>query len=106
MSDMFKKIMICVLALLVAAGYGVRAQSIAGSPEYIIALTAEWKGERFPAIEECWAELMKLGYQNQYEGDWMLVHETEDAVMVGRAVTAQFMPMRPDLENEIIEQGK
>ena len=123
MSDMFKKIMICVLALLVAAGYGVRAQSIAGSPEYIIALTAEWKGERFPdgrpkvpddlldrlknvTIEECWAELMKLGYQNQYEGDWMLVHETEDAVMVGRAVTAQFMPMRPDLENEIIEQGK
>ena len=120
---MFKKIMICVLALLVAAGYGVRAQSIAGSPEYIIALTAEWKGERFPdgrpkvpddlldrlknvTIEECWAELMKLGYQNQYEGDWMLVHETEDAVMVGRAVTAQFMPMRPDLENEIIEQGK
>ena len=123
MSDMFKKIMICVLTLLVAAGYGVRAQSIAGSPEYIIALTAEWQGERFPdgrpkvpddlldrlknvTIEECWAELMKLGYQNQYEGDWMLVHETEDAVMVGRAVTAQFMPMRPDLENEIIEQGK
>lgn len=120
---MFKKIMICVLTLLVAAGYGVCAQSIAGSPEYIIALTAEWKGERFPdgrpkvpddlldrlknvTIEECWAELMKLGYQNQYEGDWMLVHETEDAVMVGRAVTAQFMPMRPDLENEIIEQGK
>lgn len=123
MSDMFKKIMICVLTLLVAAGYSVRAQSIAGSPEYIIALTAEWQGERFPdgrpkvpddlldrlknvTIEECWAELMKLGYQNQYEGDWMLVHETEDAVMVGRAVTAQFMPMRPDLENEIIEQGK
>ena len=123
MSDMFKKIMICVLTLLFAAGYGVRAQSIAGSPEYIIALTAEWQGERFPdgrpkvpddfldrlknvTIEECWAELMKLGYQNQYEGDWMLVHETEDAVMVGRAVTAQFMPMRPDLENEIIEQGK
>ena len=49
---------------------------------------------------------MKLGYQNQYEGDWMLVHDTEDAVMTGRAVTAQFMPMRPDLENEIIEQGK
>ena len=123
MSDMFKKIMICVLALLVAAGYGVRAQSIAGSPEYIIALTAEWKGERFPdgrpkvpddlldrlknvTIEECWAELMKLGYQNQYEGDWMLVHETEDAVMVGRAVTAQVMPMRTDLGNEIKKKKK
>lgn len=101
----------------------VNAQNIAGSPEYIKALTAKWEGERFDdgrpkvsddllerlkkvTIEEAWAELMKLGYQNQYEGDWMLLHETEDAVMTGRAVTAQFMPMRPDLEDQIIEQGK
>ena len=118
-----KKMFIIVLALMIGSVQGAKAQAIAGSPEYIKALTAEWQGERFPdgrpkvsddlldrlknvTIEECWAELMKLGYQNQYEGDWMLVHETEDAVMVGRAVTAQFMPMRPDLENEIIEQGK
>lgn len=118
-----KRIIIIALALMVGSVQSVKAQAIAGSPEYIKALTAEWQGERFPdgrpkvsddlldrlknvTIEECWAELMKLGYQNQYEGDWMLVHETEDAVMVGRAVTAQFMPMRPDLENEIIEQGK
>lgn len=102
---------------------GVRAQAIAGSPEYIIALTSQWQGERFPdgrpkvsddllerlkhvTIEECWAELVKLGYQNQYEGDWMLVHDREDAVMTGRAVTAQFMPLRPDLEDEVIEQGR
>ena len=26
--------------------------------------------------------------------------------MTGRAVTAQFMPSRPDLEKQIIEQGK
>lgn len=118
-----KRVIIIVLALMAGSVQSAKAQAIAGSPEYIKALTAEWQGERFPdgrpkvsddlldrlknvTIEECWAELMKLGYQNQYEGDWMLVHETEDAVMVGRAVTAQFMPMRPDLENEIIEQGK
>lgn len=99
------------------------AQNIAGSPEYIKALTSKWEGERFDdgrpkvsddllerlkkvTIEEAWAELMKLGYQNQYEGEWMLLHEREDAVMTGRAVTAQFMPMRPDLEDQIIEQGK
>lgn len=99
------------------------AQSIAGSPDYIISLTSKWTGDRFPdgrpmvpddllqrlksvTIEEAWAELMKLGYQNQYEGEWELLHETEDAVMTGRAVTAQFMPMRPDLEEEIIEQGR
>lgn len=119
---MLKKI---VLSGLILAGLSLTAnsQEIAGSPEYIKALTAEWKGERFEdgrpkvsddlierlkhvTIEEAWAELMKLGYQNQYEGNWMLLHETEDAVMTGRAVTAQFMPMRPDLENQIIEQGK
>ena len=118
---MFKNIVISIAAILLpAVSFG---QDIAGSPEYIKALTASWTGERFEdgrpkvsddllerlkkvTIEEAWAELMKLGYQNQYEGDWKLLHETEDAVMTGRAVTAQFMPMRPDLEDEIIEQGK
>lgn len=115
-----------VVAMMVAAAVfslPAAAQEIAGSPEYIKALSAKWEGERFPdgrpkvsddllerlkhvTIEEAWAELMKLGYQNQYEGEWKLLHETEDAVMTGRAVTAQFMPMRPDLEDEIIEQGK
>ena len=110
-------------ACLVALPFTMGAQEIAGSPEYIKALTAQWQGERFAdgrpkvsdsllerlktvTIEEAWAELMKLGYQNQYEGEWMLVHDTEDAVMTGRAVTAQFMPLRPDLEDAIIEQGK
>lgn len=118
---MFKNIVISIAAILLPAVSF--AQDIAGSPEYIKALTASWTGERFEdgrpkvsddllerlkkvTIEEAWAELMKLGYQNQYEGDWKLLHETEDAVMTGRAVTAQFMPMRPDLEDEIIEQGK
>lgn len=118
-----KFIILSAILLSGISAVEAKAQAIAGSPEYIKALTAEWKGERFDdgrpkvpddllarlkhvTIEEAWAELMKLGYQNQYEGEWKLLHETEDAVMTGRAVTAQFMPMRPDLENEIIEQGK
>lgn len=104
-------------------GFSQGDRGIAGSAEYIKALTAKWDGERFPdgrprvsdnlierlksvTIEEAWAELMKLGYQNQFEGDWELLHETEDAVLCGRVVTAQFMPMRPDLEEAVIEQGK
>lgn len=118
---MFKKFLVTFVIYFLSLSSV--AQNIAGSPEYIKALTAQWKGERFDdgrpkvsddllerlkrvTIEEAWAELMKLGYQNQYEGEWELLHETEDAVMTGRAVTAQFMPMRPDLEDEIIEQGK
>jgi 4-hydroxy-4-methyl-2-oxoglutarate aldolase len=114
------------IILLVMLFFGVistYAQNIGASPEYIKALTAEWQGERFAdgrpnvsddllerlkkiTIEEAWAELIELGYHNQFEGDWKLINEKESAVMTGRAVTAQFMPSRIDLENQVIEQGK
>lgn len=99
------------------------AQDIAASPAYIKALTADWEGERFDdgrpkisddvlerlkkiTLEEAWAELIELGYHNQFEGNWELIDPAEKDVMTGRAVTAQFMPMRPDHENQVIEQGK
>jgi regulator of RNase E activity RraA len=100
-----------------------QAQHIGAVPEYIKALTAEWKGERFAdgrpkvsddllkrlkkiTLEEVWAELIELGYHNQFEGDWQLIDEKESTTMTGRAVTAQFMPERADLEHQVIEQGK
>ncbi len=98
-------------------------QNIGATPEYIKALTADWKGERFQdgrpkvpndilerlkniTLEEAWAELIELGYHNQFEGDWQFIDESESSTMTGRAVTAQFMPSRIDLENQVIEQGK
>jgi regulator of RNase E activity RraA len=101
----------------------MQAQNIGSSPGYIRALTSEWQGERFAdgrpkvsgdllerlkklTLEEVWAELIELGYQNQYEGNWSLLDEAEETTMTGRAVTAQFMPLRPDLEKQVIEQGK
>ncbi|NJN27515.1 MAG: RraA family protein [Cyclobacteriaceae bacterium] len=103
--------------------YFSQGQNIGSSPEYIMALTADWKGERFDdgrpkvsddilerlksiTLEEAWAELIELGYDNQYEGDWQFIDDSESTTMTGRAVTAQFMPSRPDLENQVIEQGK
>jgi len=117
------KTKIILLAIIIFSCLFTNAQNVGSSPEYIKALTAEWKGERFPdgrpkvsddmlermkklTIEEVWAELIELGYQNQYEGNWKIVDETEETTMTGRAVTAQFMPSRPDLENQVIEQGK
>jgi regulator of RNase E activity RraA len=114
---------IAVLLLLLSAACLSRAQHIAASPAYIRALTADWQGERFPdgrpkipvdllerlkkiTLEEAWAELIELDYHNQFEGDWQLIDETEATTMTGRAVTAQFMPARPDLENQVIEQGR
>lgn len=114
---------ILFLALFILTYLIVPAQHIASPSEYIKALTAEWKGERFTdgrpkvsdnllerlkelTLEEVWAELIELGYSNQFEGDWKLINENGPDVMTGRAVTAQFMPSRPDLENQVIEQGK
>ena len=96
-------------------------QNIGSSPEYIKALTSEWKGERFPdgrpkvsdallerlkniSIEDAWGVLRNKGFQNQFEGDWIIINP--DQTMTGRVVTAQYMPLRPDLEKQIRGQGK
>lgn len=96
-------------------------QRVGSSPEYIKALTAEWKGERFPdgrpkvsdailkrlkniSVEEAWGVLRNKGYNNQFEGEWTVLFP--DSAMTGRVVTAQYMPLRPDLQNQVKEQGK
>jgi regulator of RNase E activity RraA len=45
--------------------------------------------------EEVWTVLPGARYPNQYEGNWQIVHP--GVKLVGRAVTAQFMPARPDV---------
>ena len=51
--------------------------------------------------DEAWAVIEKgHGYHNQFEGNWMHLHP--DAPLVGRAVTAAFVPIRPDL-HEVVE---
>ena len=109
------------ISLLVLGSFIAKAQRVGSSPEYIKALTAEWKGERFPdgrpkvsdailerlkhiSIEEAWGVLRNKGFQNQFEGDWTIIHPEE--AMTGRVVTAQYMPLRPDLEKLVKEQGK
>ena len=109
------------LSVLVLTFIVAGAQNIGSSPEYIISLTSEWKGERLPdgrpkvsdailerlkniSIEEAWGVLRNKGYQNQFEGDWTILHP--DEAMTGRVVTAQYMPLRPDYEKYIKAQGK
>src|SRR5947209_10712651 len=43
------------------------------------------------SIEEIWAVLPGKGFPNQFEGNWQLLHPEKK--LIGRAVTAQFMPM-------------
>lgn len=116
---MNKKILLLTvfLALCIIAA----AQNVGSSPEYVKALTSEWKGERFPdgrpkvpdsflerlkniSIEEAWGVLRNKGYHNQFESSWQIINPDEP--MTGRVVTAQYMPLRPDLEKYVKEKGK
>ncbi len=109
---------LCALALPALAV----AQDVAPSREELIALTSEWKGERFPdgrpkvpdaildrmmkiGLEEAWAVMRNHGFEWQYEGRFRLVHLDETATMVGRALTATFVPKRPDLDKALTEKG-
>jgi 4-hydroxy-4-methyl-2-oxoglutarate aldolase len=115
-----KKTAILIL-LFVLTGIYSKSQNVGSSPEYIKALTAEWKGERFAdgrpkvpdallkrlkniSVEEAWGVLRNKGFQSQFEGEWIIIHP--DSAMTGRVVTAQYMPLRPDLEKQVKAQGK
>ena len=51
--------------------------------------------------EEIWGTLTRAGYNNQFESGWQILHP--EKILVGRAVTAQYMPLRPDV-GELTDQ--
>jgi len=116
-----KKRLLFFLLLFVAANQ-LQAQSVQISKEELIALTPEWKGERFPdgrpkvpddiirrmkpvTIEEAWAILSGAGYRYQIADGWGQIINP-DSVLVGRAYTTTFMPGRPDVWKAIDSMGK
>jgi 4-hydroxy-4-methyl-2-oxoglutarate aldolase len=103
---------------LATSGY---AQLGMFSKEQRMDLTRDWKGERFPdgrprvsdemlsrmknvTAEEAWGVLQNAGYINQFEGNWRVINPGER--LVGRVVTAVFMPLRPDVNAVISDAGK
>ena len=106
--------------LLMALAAACSAQPGVFTPEELIKYTPEWKGERFAdgrprvpdallarvsavTMEEAWAVLRNEGYQFQYEDGWVQIHP--EKTLVGRALTAVWMPGRPDIHKVIDEQG-
>lgn len=96
----------------------INAQQI--SREELIFLTPEWKGERFPdgrpkvsddllkrmklvTLEEAWAVLRSQNFNYQYEDGWEMINP--DSVLVGRALTATFVPGRPDIHRVLDKKG-
>lgn len=89
------------------------------NPEDVIALTSQWKGERFPdgrpkvpdsyldeirkmTLEELWKPIFVQDYENQFVAMPSLHPEFREdgslnCKMIGRAVTAAYAPTRPDL---------
>jgi regulator of RNase E activity RraA len=107
-------LLVCSLLMVTV----VPAQTM--SREELIFLTAQWKGERFAdgrpkipdellqrakkiGIDDAWTVLKNEGYTNQFEGNWKMVQQ--DVPVIGRAVTAMFMPTRPDIEKNIKARG-
>lgn len=97
------------------------AMAQTASKEEIVFLTPQWEGERFAdgrpkvakdilermksvSIEEAWVVLRNEGYNNQFEGGWQPLHD--DVPFVGRALTVQYMPDRPDVSEQITNKGR
>jgi regulator of RNase E activity RraA len=51
-----------------------------------------------------WDYLRGQGYTNQFEGGWQALRITKP--FAGRALTAQFMPRRPDMAAAVAAEGK
>ena len=107
-----------VQMLFLLFSVGVVSQQI--SKEEIIFLTPEWKGDRFEdgrpkvednilkrmkqvTLEEAWAVLKGENFNYQYAEGWQTINP--DSVLVGRAVTAVFVPGRPDIHRVIDKRG-
>ena len=88
-----------------------------------IEITREWKGERFPdgrpkvsdevlerlkntTAEEAWGTIGMRGYRHQFEGGWKTLNVKPGERLVGRVVTAVFMPQRPDVDAVIRDHAK
>ena len=57
------------------------------------------------SLEEIWAVLPEKGFHNQYAGaGWQIMHP--ERKLVGRAVTVQFMPARPDISKPLDADAK
>ena len=110
---------------LLACGLAVEApiafSQVATTREQILFYTSEWKGDRFPdgrpkipddllrraldvSIEDVWDFLGEHGYHCQFDGGWKALHLEKP--FAGRALTAQYMPSRPDMAKAIATEGK
>ena len=116
-----KKIIVAAVMVWTVLGASAAFSQVKMTKEQMMFYTSDWKGDRFPdgrpkvpddllkraldvSIEDVWDFLREHGYRNQFEGDWQALHIEKP--FAGRALTAQYMPLRDDMAKAIAAEGK
>ena len=112
---------VATLAVALILASSADAQVFTLTRDELVAISAQNPFERFPdgrprvpdemierarglSAEEIWAVLPQRGFANQYEDGFQVLHP--GTKLVGRAFTAQFMPMRPDIDEPMQDRAK
>ena len=115
------RIQLTTIAGLLLGATLVQAQPGILTKELLIQYTPDWKGERFPdgrpkvpdsildrmkkvTLEEAWAVVTGAGFGHQIDDKWVSIHP--EKILVGRALTSQWLPGRPDILSVIEAKGK
>jgi regulator of RNase E activity RraA len=116
-----RRIIVGLLAAYSLASVVPAFAQVKTTKEQIMFYTSAWKGERFPdgrpripddllkravdlSLEDVWGFLWDHGYKDQFEGGWQALHIEKP--FAGRALTALYLPMRPDMQQAITAEGK
>ena len=113
---MKKTLLTAAVAAMAFMAVSPASAQVLSTKEQIQFYTSAWKGERFAdgrpkisddlvrraqviSLEEAWGTLRQAGYNNQFESGWKTLHPGK--AIVGRALTAQYMPLRPDMKDAL-----
>jgi regulator of RNase E activity RraA len=122
---MLKKIKPALLGglalVLLAPSIAPAMAQVKQTRDQMLFYTSQWKGDRFPdgrpkvsddllkrvldvSIEDLWDYLREKGYNCQFDTGFQMLHP--DKPFAGRALTAQYMPLRRDMYEAIAAEGK
>jgi regulator of RNase E activity RraA len=114
------RMLLAVVFVLTSASFAAGQPGVL-TREQLIEYTPDWKGERFAdgrpkvadsildrmklvTLEEAWAVVTGAGFSHQFDDNWLSIHG--DQVLVGRALTSQWLPGRPDILRVIEAKGR
>ena len=118
MLKILKPLLLGCLALAIATPALAQVKQ---TREQMMFYTSQWKGERFPdgrprvpddllkrvvnvSVEDLWDYLRDKGFNCQFDTGYQMLHPEKP--FAGRALTAQYMPLRRDMYDAIAAEGK